>query len=99
MAGIKQSGERRKVPHHVTQEEVAALLERCPPHLYEIAAVAASTGLRESEPLNPQWGDIDLRQRTITVRNTAQGHTRNHEPSVVPMNDTVYEVPSVAFGK
>jgi len=40
------------------------------------------TGLRRSEGLGLTWNDIDLRDRTLTVRDT-----KNHEPLTLPLTD------------
>jgi integrase len=41
--------------------------------------------MRKSEILGLKWQDIDFAMRTITVR-----QTKNNEPKVVPINQTVY---------
>ena len=40
------------------------------------------TGLRREEGAGLRWDQIDLEQRTLTVRNT-----KNHEPLVLPLSD------------
>ncbi|MGH8695718.1 MAG: tyrosine-type recombinase/integrase [Burkholderiales bacterium] len=50
--------------------------------LYILAAL--HTGARRAELLRLMWGDVDMRQRTITFRNTKNGDSRT-----VPMTETL----------
>jgi integrase len=57
----------------LTLEEVQLLLEHArlhagPPFLYPMLAFAAHTGARRSEIMRSEIDDIDLRQKTITIR-------------------------------
>jgi integrase len=71
---------------YLTREEMDALISTCSPHLRPIVMVALHTGMRKGEVLGLTWQDIDFGASTITVR-----HTKNNEPKVIPMNQTLYE--------
>lgn len=45
------------------------------------------TGLRRSEGMNLQWGDVDFIDRTLTIRDT-----KNREPLILPLSDCLYEL-------
>jgi integrase len=71
---------------YLTLEEMDALLAACSPHLRPIVITALHTGMRKSEILGLTWQDIDFGAKTITVR-----QTKNNEPKVIPMNQSLYE--------
>jgi integrase len=71
---------------YLTREEVDALVAACPLHLKPIVVVAMHTGMRKSEVLGLKWQDTDFATKTIIVR-----QTKNNEPNVVPMNQTLLE--------
>lgn len=45
------------------------------------------TGLRREEGLNLHWDDIDLKRKTLTVRDT-----KNKEPHILPLSDYLYDL-------
>ena len=89
---IRLFKERPKPPRYLEKEEIAALLDQCPLHIYPIVVTALNTGMRRSELFHLEWWDIDFKKRMITIRNKDGWHTKNHESRVIPMNDFVYEV-------
>jgi integrase len=70
---------------YLTREEMEALIGACPQHLKPIVVMAMHTGTRKSEILGLRLQDIDMAAKTITVR-----QTKNNEPKVVPMNQTLH---------
>ena len=86
-AGIKQFKERPKPPSFLGAEETSALLAECPYYLYVIVACALNTGLRRQEVFDLRWKDVDMKRRTITVR-----ESKNYTYRVIPINDTLFEV-------
>lgn len=71
----------------LTKEEEQRLLAASPDHLRAIIILALNTGMRRGEILKLRWEDIDLKNRTITLRKTKSGRTRT-----VPINDQVFEL-------
>jgi integrase len=71
---------------YLTREETDALIAACPLHLRPIVVVALHTGMRKGEVLGLTWQNIDFGASTITVH-----HTKNNEPKVIPMNQTLRE--------
>ncbi len=57
----------------LTAEEEQRLLAASPVWLQEIIVFAVNTGLRQSEILNLQWGQVDLFRRTITLLEQKNG--------------------------
>ncbi|SFK66041.1 Site-specific recombinase XerC [Nitrosomonas aestuarii] len=45
------------------------------------------TGLRRQEAATLKWSDIDLKDRTFTLKNT-----KNHEPLTLPLSDFIYNL-------
>jgi integrase len=67
--------------------EYFRLLHACALHsptLKAIVVCARNTGMRQGEILGLTWADVNLRERTVTLR-----HTKNNELRVVPVNDTL----------
>jgi integrase len=70
---------------YLTRQEMDTLIVACSAHLRPIVLMALHTGMRKSEILGLRWQDIDFAAKTITVR-----QTKNNEPKVIPMNQTLY---------
>ncbi len=59
---------------------LAACKESQSPYLYPIVVLALSTGMRRGEILNLTWDDVNLKHRTIHLK-----QTKNRERRVVPL--------------
>jgi integrase len=70
---------------YLTREEMNALIAACSHHLKPIVITALHTGMRKSEILGLRWQDVNFAARMITIR-----QTKNNEPKVIPMNQTLY---------
>ena len=64
---------RNLIERWLTAEEEQRLLVASPIWLQEIIVFAVNTGLRQSEILNLQWGQVDLFRRTITLLEQKNG--------------------------
>jgi len=65
----------------MTHEEVAQLLKFSPDWLGPIVTVAVHTGMRESELVAMEWGDINWKHRMIRVDSrTSKTHKVRHVP-------------------
>lgn len=72
---VRQSPRRRKTPRRLTIEEFRAVLAELPEPCKTMAILAGCLGLRVSEILGLQWGDIDLLRSTMSIRRSVvQGH-------------------------
>lgn len=75
---------------YLEPEEIGRLLEACDdpqvPYLRPVVTIALHTGMRLGEILGLRWGDLDLRQRLISITKT-----KNHERKTLPINDVLYE--------
>jgi len=64
---VRGISKRRKKPFVLTIEQYFLLLDQLPEPYRTMAIVAQSTGLRVSEILALQWGDIDFERLTMRV--------------------------------
>lgn len=74
---------------YLQADEYRRLLDACtarPPYLAAIVVCAVNTGLRQGEILNLTWADVNLRDRTVTLR-----QTKNNEMAVVPLNAAIVD--------
>jgi integrase len=71
---------------YLEPKEINALLANCAPHIKSIAICALNTGMRRGEILSLKWSNVDLRNKTIVLR-----ETKNNELRIIPINDPLYE--------
>ncbi len=64
---VRQSGKRLKKPRALTVAQVTALLARLSEPYRTMVITAASLGLRVSELVALQWGDVDFQSLTLMV--------------------------------
>ena len=88
---LKESGGRIVYLPQATEDrpahEEAALIEALPAELRPVFTVSLHTGLRWSEQMSLQWGDIDMLSGVIRIGRSKNGHARE-----VPMNSAVQAV-------
>lgn len=65
---VRQSAARQKDPEILSPEELRALIEQLPSPFNLMVLLAATTGMRRSELLALQWGDIDFQNLVIHIR-------------------------------
>lgn len=87
VTGLKPSKENPGREIFLTEAQVVALVKACADDLRPIVLVALHTGMRRGEILSLCWSQVDFRARTITVRESKSGKSRN-----IPMDDTIREV-------
>ena len=77
----------------LSAEEMEPLLGSCAQsgniQYYGIVTMALNTGMRKGEILRLRWEDLDFRRRQIRVVNSKDGHTKNYDTRVIPMNRSV----------
>jgi integrase len=87
--GIKKHKEYFR-SRYLSVEEIAALLKACRVsrniELYAIVVIALNTGMRLNEILTLRAEDVNLRQKTIVLREQI---TKNGDSRIVPLNKTV----------
>jgi len=74
----KPSGDNKRV-RFLTHEEGEVLLEALREHsidVYHISLLSLHTGMRAGEIFGLTWGDVDLKGRMLTLKDTKSGHTR-----------------------
>ena len=77
----------RKQPRPYREEELTLLLPELEDRHRHIATIYLETGLRRGELMKLLWSDVDLVERTVTVR-----ETKNEDDRVVPLSNTAYEI-------
>ena len=84
---LKPLREERGRMRFLSLEEAGRLMECASHHLRPVIATALCTGMRRGEIMGMRWQDIDLRNRTIFVPHTKNGHSR-----YVPISDSLFNV-------
>jgi integrase len=88
---IQKESENNKVDRWLLPEEEVRLLKESEVYLNgqlaEIITVALHTGMRQGEIMNLKWSNIDISRKVISV-----SKTKNKDPKVIPLNETVYEI-------
>jgi integrase len=80
----------------LSKEECALLLGACTSSrfrgMYEVVAMAISTGMRRGEIFRLKWEDIDFERKRLVVNSCRGGHTKNYESRTIPMNEFLMSV-------
>lgn len=71
---------------YLNDEEIERLLRCCAEHIRPIVVMALNTGMRRGEIFSLKWADVDMKNRTITLR-----HTKNNECRGIPINGILYD--------
>lgn len=69
----------------LTQDQAKCLLAELPEHQRELALFALATGLRQSNLLGLEWGQVNLELRHAWVKGA---ESKNRRPISVPLNET-----------
>jgi len=84
--GVKWPKENNRRVRCLGDDEERRLMRKLPARLRPLVVLALNTGMRRGELLGLRWQDIDLINRTITIREAKSGEGRR-----LPMNEQVYE--------
>ncbi len=90
---FKESSNRER---SLTVEQAKRLLDELPEHQREVALFALATGLRQSNVLRLEWGQVNLEQRHAWIHGW---QSKNRRPISVPLNDTAIAVLGRQVGK
>lgn len=80
----------------LTPEQAKQLLKELPEHLRELVLFSLATGLRQSNVLRLEWGQVNIELRHAWIQGT---HSKNRRPISVPLNDVALEVVKRQIGK
>jgi integrase len=83
---LKENNERNRI---LSPEEYIRLLAHCHSYLKPIVRLAYHTAMRRGEILNLTWGQVNLRERIITLE---PGDTKTQEGRIVPLSKEVLEM-------
>ncbi len=94
---VRQSRARQRIPRVLTPKEFKALLKELEEPYKTMVLVAGCLGLRASELMGLQWGDIDWDNLTVFIRRSASGshiyETKTEQSSKpVPLDPNLAEV-------
>ena len=73
---LKVKKEQQQPIKALTREELDRLLSELPAGPRHVATLAAFTGMRKSEIEDLRWGDVDLAERTLTIKKSKNKKTR-----------------------
>ena len=80
MRRVRKPKEPRGRVRFLDHAEKTRILDACKAsdceHLYTVAVLAPSTGMRQSEILNLRWKDIDFKRSSIMLLETKNGSSR-----------------------
>jgi integrase len=89
--GVNWPKENNKRVRCLADDEEARLMRKLSARLRPLVVLALNTGMRRGELLGLRWKDIDLVNRTITIREAKSGEGRR-----IPMNAQAYDTLSRA---
>ena len=72
----KFDNKRVRFLNHNEAEQLLAELKRCSIQLYNMSLLALYTGLRAGELFNLTWGDVNLENGLLTIRDSKNSKTR-----------------------
>ena len=74
--------------------EIKRLLECAKSHsggfIYPLVLLGLN-GLRRAEATNLEWSDIDLKKKTLHIRNKETFRTKSGKNRIIPMHETLYD--------
>ena len=73
---LRTKKEQQRPITALTRDELDKLLNELPEKARQMATLAAFTGMRKSELQALRWGDVDLTERTLTVKKSKNKKTR-----------------------
>lgn len=86
---LKSTHDADSAPYLKSREDVERLYRACPKPVNMAFLVSALAGLRPGEVIGLEWNDIDLKDRTITIRRQVRhgrvGPPKNGKPRTVPI--------------
>jgi integrase len=88
----KIRGPESKTLEFLTNEEIAAILKELTPTYYPVIYTFLKTGLRKSELVYLEWGDIDFDKKQLRVVNKVAHPTKSYKPRYIPMDKKLVEV-------
>lgn len=80
----------------LTPEQAKVLLGELPEHMRELVLFSLATGLRQSNVLKLEWGQVNLGLRHAWVSGT---QSKNRRPISVPLNEAALDVLKRQVGK
>ncbi len=86
---VKLLQENNRRLRYLNEEECAALIDACMPHLKPIVITAIHTGMRKGEILGLTWDRIDLRNGFILLDNNTKNGERREIPISATLKDTL----------
>jgi integrase len=79
-------------PVFLEEEEVTKILKHANPKYQTIFALMVYTGIRKGECARLEWSDIDMRRKTLAVRNKLGSPTKTGAERQIPLADPIVEM-------
>ena len=84
---IKTKKAQQRPIKALTREELEKLLRALPERVRNVTTLAAFTGMRRGEIEALKWGDVDMKERTLTI-----AKSKNKKPRTLYMTARVYDL-------
>jgi len=79
-------------PYCLPLKEIKQLLLNCPSWFYPVVYTFLVTGMRRGELIHLRWGDLDMYNRLVHIRNQEAFHTKSYLPRTVGMKQALHEI-------
>lgn len=89
---MRSTHDPRNVPFVEKLSDVRRIFLALPPPLHVAYAIGALGGLRPGEIFALRWANVDLETRRIYVRESVKGPTKDKDPRMVPVMDSLLPI-------
>ena len=90
---IKAPKTPTKIPIFISKEELEIILENTEgEYLKNLFTFAFHTGMRLAEITNMKWDWIDLKNKSIKIKNDDSFTTKSKADRIIPMNETILKI-------
>ncbi len=89
---VQKFKEPRRQVRFLSKEEIHQLLKAADPRLQHIIEILLHTGLRRAELIHLTWGDIDFKNRVLSVQSKEDWHPKDYEARHIPMTPRLAEI-------
>ena len=90
---IKAPKTQNKLPVYISKDDLNTIIENTKEdYLKNLFTFAFHTGMRLAEILNMKWSWIDIKHKSIIIKNDDSFTTKSKADRVIPMNDTTINI-------
>lgn len=90
---IKAPKTPNKIPVFISKEDLNKIIDKTEgEYLKKLFLFAFHTGMRVGEIVNMKWDWIDVKHKTIKIKNDNSFTTKSKADRIIPMNDTIFNL-------